>query len=122
MPWPAAPAASRASVAGVTALVLLIALWELALAPLRPGGSWLVLKGLPLLVLLPGIARGNPRARTWMAMLLPWYVAEGLVRAMTEPGRHALVAAVAAALATATFGALYAWYRAERKPTVSVSE
>ena len=36
----------------VASLLLLIALciaWETVLAPLRPGGSWLVLKVLPLL-------------------------------------------------------------------------
>ena len=33
------------------------------LAPLRPGGSWLALKALPLALLLPGVARGALRPR-----------------------------------------------------------
>ena len=113
--WPTASGAARSSVAGVIALILLLILWELVLAPLRPGGSWLVLKVLPLVALLPGVARGNGRARTWLALVLPWYAAEGIVRAFSEHGRHAIVAASAAAVAVATFVALYTWYRAERR-------
>ena len=47
--------------------------------------------------------------------MLPWYLAEALVRAWSEQGRHALVAATAAAIALATFVALLAWFRAERR-------
>ena len=39
----------RAAAASLLALALLEMLWELWLAPLKPGGSWLVLKVLPLL-------------------------------------------------------------------------
>jgi len=112
--WPTASGAARLSVAGVIALILLLVLWELVLAPLRPGGSWLVLKVLPLVAQLPGVARGNGRARTWLALVLPWYAAEGITRAFSEHGRHAIVAAGAAFIAAATFAALYAWYRADR--------
>lgn len=104
----------RAAVAATLALALLAFLWEFALAPLRPGGSWLALKCLPLALLLPRVARGNRRERQWLALLLPFYLAEGLVRALTESGRHALVAAAAAALATLAFAALLGWFRAER--------
>ena len=107
--------AARLCVAGVITLVLLIILWELALAPLRPGGSWLVLKALPLALLVPGVARGNGRARTWLALLLPWYAAEGITRAFSEHGRHAVLAGSAAILAAATFSALYVWYHAQRQ-------
>ena len=96
------------------ALVILLVLWETALAPLRPGSGWLALKALPLALLLPGVLRGVRRARQWLALLLPFYAAEGCVRAVTEHGRHALVAAVAAAIATIAFIALMAWFRAER--------
>ena len=111
---PTAPVAARCTVAGVVMLVILIALWELALAPLRPGGSWLVLKGLPLLLVLPGVARGSRRARQWLALILPWYCAEGIVRGLSEHGRYAVVAGVAAIIAVATFVALLVWFRAER--------
>ena len=41
------------------ALIFLCVAWELWLAPLRPGGSWLVLKALPLLAPLMGILKGR---------------------------------------------------------------
>jgi uncharacterized membrane protein len=106
--------AARVTIAGMVALALLEFLWEMALAPL-PGGRWLAVKALPLLVLLPGVARGDRRPRQWLALLVPWYLAEALVRALTEPGRHGLVAGMAAALAAITFGAVLAWFRAERR-------
>lgn len=99
----------RATVALLAALALLEISWELWLAPLRPGGSWLALKALPLLALWPGVARERTRAWQWTLLLLPWYFAEGVVRAFSEGGRHALCAATAAAisLATIVFGLAY---------------
>jgi uncharacterized membrane protein len=46
-------------------------------------------------------------------MLLPFYFAEALVRALAESGRQALVAATACAVATTAFVALLAWFRGE---------
>ncbi len=112
-PPPAAVAvAARVTIAGMVALMLLEVLWELVLAPL-PGGRWLAVKALPLAVLLPGVARGARRPRQWLALIVPWYLAEALVRALTEPGRYGLVAGMAAALAVITFAATLAWFRAE---------
>jgi len=83
------------------------------LAPLGAHASWLALKALPLALLTPGLLRGERRSRQWLALLLPFYVAEALARALVEPGRHAIVAATTCAVATATFLALFAWFRAE---------
>ena len=105
--------ASRLAVAGVVALALLELLWELLLAPLGPRGSWLALKALPLAVLAPGLMRGARRARQWLALLLPFYMAEALARAFSESGRHAFVATTAFAVATVAFVALLGWFRAE---------
>ena len=69
---------------------------------------------LPLAILAPGVMRGARRPRQWLALLLPFYAAEGIVRAWSESGRHAAVAAMAALLATATFVALLAWFRSEK--------
>ena len=104
----------RLAVAAVVALVLLELMWELLLAPLRPGGSWLVLKAIPLALAWPGVARGARKARQWVALLLPLYVAEGIVRALTESGRHAALAGMATAVALVAFIALLAAFRAER--------
>jgi len=109
---PALPA--RITVSALVALVLLLVLWETALAPLRPGSGWLALKALPLVLLLPGVMRGGRRPRQWLALLLPFYVAEGAARTLVEHGRHALVAAVATALAVTAFVAVLAWFRSER--------
>ena len=103
--------AQRLAVAAVAALALLEVLWEAWLAPLKPGGSWLVLKALPLAALWIGLARGAPKARQWLALLLPFYAAEGLVRAISESGRHAMVALAAAALAGIAFVALLGTFR-----------
>lgn len=70
------------------ALLLLIVLclaWEMFLAPLRPGGSWLVLKVVPLLLPLRGVLKGNLYTFQWAAMLSLLYVLEGAVRGMTDP-------------------------------------
>jgi uncharacterized membrane protein len=117
----AAPTAvpARVTTAALVALILLILLWETVLAPLRPGSAWLALKALPLVVFTPGVARGARRARQWLSLLLPWYCAEASVRAVTEHGRHALVAALAAVLAATAFVALLAWFRAERRLTAA---
>jgi uncharacterized membrane protein len=112
-PRPDVPAARFAAL-GLIALVLLCLLWELLLAPLRPGGSWLALKALPLALLVPAALRGTRRALQWLSLLLPFYVAEGVVRGFTESGRHSLVAWAAAAIAATTFGALLAWVRDDR--------
>jgi uncharacterized membrane protein len=101
---PAAEPWRRATVALLAALAMLEIGWELWLAPIRPGGSWLALKAVPLLALWPGVARAKTRALQWALLLLPWYFAEGVVRAFSESGRQALCATTAAALALATIG------------------
>jgi uncharacterized membrane protein len=104
----------RAAAAALVALALLEILWELWLAPVRPGGSLLALKGVPLLALWIGVARAKLSAAQWALLLLPWYLAEGLVRGVSEIGRHALCAFTASALALAALGTALAWVRARR--------
>lgn len=106
---------ARACVAGLIALAALSLLWESVLAPLRPGSAWLALKALPLVLLVPAVAQGRRKPRQMLALLLPFYAAEALVRALSESGRHAVVAAVACILALATFAALLLWFRAEQQ-------
>ncbi|MFJ3055609.1 DUF2069 domain-containing protein [Herbaspirillum sp. NPDC087042] len=66
------------------ALILLCLAWELALAPLRPGGSWMVLKVLPLLLPLRGVLKRDVYTLQWSSMLILVYLAEGLVRATSD--------------------------------------
>ena len=106
----------RIAVATVAALILLDVLWEIWLAPLKPGGSWLAIKALPLAIAWPALARGARKARQWLTLLLPLYVAEAIVRAVSERGRHAIVASVAAVLIVVAFAALLASFRGARNP------
>ena len=108
------PAAARVALIGLLVLTLTCLLWETVLAPLRPGGSWLALKAVPLALLVPAASRGTRKALQWLSLLLPFYLAEGLVRGFSESGRHAVVAWVAAAVAAATFVAVLVWVRADR--------
>ena len=102
----------RAFTATLAALLLLEALWEIWLAPLRPGAFWLALKALPLALLWPSVARAHLHAAQWALLLLPWYFAEGVVRAWSDSGRQALCAATAAALALLALAAGLGWMRA----------
>lgn len=111
---PTPDAATRLALAGLVVLALLTFLWETVLAPIRPGGSWLALKAVPLAALIPGALRANRRPLQWLSLLLPFYVAEGIVRGFSESGRHAVVAWAAAAIAAATFVALLVWMRSTR--------
>ena len=61
------------------------------------------------------LARGERRARQIASLLLPLYAAEGIVRALTEQGRHALVAAMATVLALAALIAVLLSFRAAGK-------
>lgn len=69
------------------ALIALCVLQELWLAPLRPGGSWLVLKMIPLLFVLRGVLRLNNFTMQCSSMLILLYFTEGIVRATSDrPG------------------------------------
>ena len=103
----------RLAVALVAGLALFEGLWELLLAPLRPGGSWLALKAVPLALIWLPLNLGKRKARQLASLLLPLFAAEGIVRALTEPGRHARVATVATVLALAALVAVLMSFRAE---------
>jgi len=78
-------AARRAAAVTWVALLLLAVLWEWLLAPLRPGGSWLLLKAVPLLLPLAGVLRGDVKIMQWALLLVLLYIAEGSVRAADPP-------------------------------------
>jgi uncharacterized membrane protein len=104
----------RAFIAALAALLLLEILWEVWLAPVRPGAFWLAFKALPLAMLWPGIARGRTRSAQWALLLLPWYFAEAIVRAWSDSGRQSLCAAAAAVLALVALGTGLAWMRSRK--------
>lgn len=102
--------APRITVAALLALAALEVLWSVVLAPL-PNARWLWIKAIPLVLLAPGVMRGARKPRQWVALLAPLYFAEAIVRALTEPGRHGIVAAMAAALSVTLFVGVIAWLR-----------
>jgi Predicted membrane protein len=82
-------------------------------APLRPGGSWLALKVLPLLAAAPGMWRGRLYTYQWMSMLVWFYLTEGVVRGLTDPqALSRTLGWVECALALAAFGMMAATLRA----------
>ena len=103
-----------AACAAMIALILLCVAWELWLAPLRPGGSWLALKALPLLAPLFGLLHGKRYTFQWSTLLIWLYVAEGAARAMTDPGLSARLAFLEVLLALAFFAAAVLYLRATR--------
>jgi uncharacterized membrane protein len=73
-PWPVIATALSA------ALIALGLAWELFLDPIRPGGSWLALKVLPLVIALPGLWKAKMPTFRWMSLMVWLYVGEALVR------------------------------------------
>ncbi|WP_296661779.1 DUF2069 domain-containing protein [Paraburkholderia sp.] len=87
----------------LVALIMLCLAWEWRLAPLRPGGSALVLKVLPLAIALPGVLRRRVYTLQWASMLVLLYFAEGIVRGMTDPAPANLLAWIEVALTLGFF-------------------
>lgn len=101
----AAIARSRAlAVGSLLALIALCLAWELWLAPLRPGGSWLVLKVLPLTIPLAGLLKHRMYTYRWLSLLVWLYAAEGAVRMASDPNpRSAVLAGVELLLSVVLF-------------------
>lgn len=93
------------AVGSVLALIALGLAWELWLAPLRPGGSWLAIKVLPLCLPLGGLLRMRLYTYRWVSLAVWLYFAEGVVRATSESGRGAGLAAAQAGLCILLFAA-----------------
>jgi uncharacterized membrane protein len=98
-------------VASLLALIALCLAWEIWLAPLRPGGSWLMLKVLPLLLPVRGVLAGRRRTYQWASMFILVYVAEGSVRAWSDHGLSAALALAEAVLALTFFASAVTFAR-----------
>jgi uncharacterized membrane protein len=95
-------------------LFLLCLAWELWLAPLRPGGSLVALKALPLLLPLRGIFRGERYVYQWSSMLILAWFAEGATRAWADRGASQALACGEVFLSLAFFAAAVAYARLAR--------
>ena len=111
-PTSATPSVALTRILAVGSLLGLIVLglaWELLLAPLRPGGSWLALKVLPLCVPLAGLLKNRMYTYRWVSLLVWLYFTEGAVRAYSDkpPGNYLAMVEVALCLTLFTACALH---------------
>ena len=93
------------------ALIVLCVAWELWLAPLRPGGSLLALKALPLALAIPGVFSGKRYTYQWSSMLILAYFAEGVTRGWAERGTSQILAFIEIFLSLAFFAAAVSYAR-----------
>jgi uncharacterized membrane protein len=97
------------------ALILLCIAWEMVLAPLRPHGSWLVLKAIPLLLPLRGVWKRDLYTMQWSSMLILLYFAEGIVRGMSDSGWSAMLGWLETALVVSFFACVVLYLRPYKK-------
>ena len=91
------------AVGSLLGLIVLCIAWELWLAPLRPGGSWLVLKALPLTLPLAGLMKNRMYTYRWVSLLVWIYFTEGVVRATSDRGPSVPLAIIEVVLCLALF-------------------
>ena len=93
------------AVGSLVALVVLSLAWELYLAPIKPGGSLLALKALPLCVPLAGLLKNRMYTYRWVSLLVWLYFTEGVVRAWSDRPPGAWLALLEVVLCVALFAA-----------------
>lgn len=124
VPLPAVVAWTRnLAVGSLIGLFVLGLAWELWLAPLRPGGSWLALKVLPLLIPLAGLLRNRMYTYRWVSLFVWLYFTEGVVRATSDPGPSAWYALIEVLLCLVLFtaSALHVRWRIRNAPAQPVA-
>lgn len=105
---------TRIASVSLIALIVLCLAWELWLAPLRPGGSLVALKALPLALPLPGVFGGRRYTYQWSSLLVLAYFAEGATRAWAESGIARTLALTEVSLSLVYFAAAVAFARLAR--------
>ncbi len=106
------------AVGSAVAIVLLGLAWELWLAP--TGRGTLAIKVLPLALALPGLARDRLYTYRWVSLAVWLYFAEGVVRATSDRGLGAPLAAIEVALSLMLFVACGMHVRARLRTTAPV--
>lgn len=94
-----------AAVGSLLGLILLGLLWELWLAPIRPGGSLLVLKVLPLCIPLAGLLKNRMFTYRWVSLFVWLYFIEGVVRAWGDKAPSNYLAMIEVVLCVILFTA-----------------
>lgn len=93
----------RLALTSLVILFLWCLAWEIFLAPLKPGGTLLFLKALPLVFAFRGVAKGNLYTMQWASMLVLLYLMEGVVRVMSDPPGPSIWMAWVEILLSSTF-------------------
>ena len=93
------------SVAALLGLIVLGLAWELVLAPLRPGGSWLALKVVPLCIPIAGLLKNRMYTYRWVSLVIWLYFIEGVVRAWGDKAPGNILAMVEVVLCIVLFTA-----------------
>jgi uncharacterized membrane protein len=118
------------AVSSLLGLIVLGLAWELWLAPLRPGGTLLALKVLPLCFPLTGLLKNRMYTYRWLSLLIWLYFTEGVVRAWGDaaPSNYCAMVEVLLCLMLFTACALHVRLRIQHAknnplpdPTHSVS-
>jgi uncharacterized membrane protein len=91
------------AVGSLLGLIVLGLAWELSLAPIRPGGSWLALKVLPLCIPLAGLLKNRMYTYRWVSLLIWLYFIEGAVRAYSDKAPSNYLALVEVVLCLTLF-------------------
>ena len=91
--------------ASLLGLIVLGVLWEMVLAPIRPGGSLLALKVLPLILPLAGVMKNRMYTYRWLSLLLWLYFSEGIVRAWSDKAPSNYLAMIEVVLCLILFAA-----------------
>jgi uncharacterized membrane protein len=93
------------AVSSLMGLIVLGLAWELWLAPLRPGGTLLALKVLPLCFPLTGLLKNRMYTYRWLSLLIWLYFTEGVVRAWGDAAPSNYLAMVEVFLCVVLFTA-----------------
>ena len=102
-------------------LIVLGLAWEMWLAPIRPGGSLLALKVLPLVIPLAGIWKNRMYTYRWVSLMVWLYFTEGAVRAWSDraPGNYLAMVEVLLCLLLFIACALHVRVRFKNLPSSS---
>jgi len=112
------PALSIGATLSLITLIILCLAWESFLAPLKPSGSLLIFKALPLLLPLFGILKGRRYTYQWASMFILFYFTEGVVRAWSDHGISAKLAIIEIILSLIFFVCAIFYARLTRKASV----
>ncbi len=118
-PHPHIALTRRLALSSLTGLIVLGMAWELWLAPIRPGGSLLALKVLPLCIPLAGFLKNKLYTYRWVSLMVWLYFMEGAVRAWSDKPPSNYLALVEVALCLLLFTACALHVRVRLKSAAS---